>query len=484
VRARVWGIRILIAVPLALALLAVGGAANAVAGLPDLQPWHQLASGLEPRAAEVTPAFTLDAYLAREEAVFREVRENVENVVSRDADALVPNRYVTGSRSHPDRLPTPGNRTQIQSVGTPRGGALLIHGLTDSPYSMRALADELNGAGFYTLSLRMQGHGTVPGGLTTAVWEDWSAAVQMGARHVRDQVGANRPLVLVGYSNGGALVTKYALDALEDASLPSPAKLILLSPMIGVSPAARLARAISVLGPVVPKARWIDVVPEYNPFKYNSFPANAGFQTWRLTRALNRQLLRARQQGLLAKMPPVLAFQSIVDTTVSTPAVIHDLFDHLPAGRSELVLFDLNRQAGIDAFTKPDAVLPRLIGEGRRTFTVTLVTNASPETVEVAAMSVAAGADAITTEPLELSWPESTYSLSHIALPFSIDDPIYGGEGHGREFGSVALGRLSARGEKGSLIVPAEVLMRLTWNPFFPYLAQRVERWVIEAAPR
>ncbi len=239
-----------------------------------------------------------------------------------------------------------------------------------------------------------------------------------------------------------------------------------------------------MLGPVVPKARWIDVVPEYNPFKYNSFPANAGFQTSRLTGALNRQLLRAQEQGLLAKMPPVLAFQSIVDTTVSTPAVIHDLFDHLPAGRSELVLFDLNRQAGIDAFTRPEAVLPRLIGDGRRPFAVTLVTNASADTSEVAAMSVAAGADAITTEPLGLSWPESIYSLSHIALPFPIDDPIYGGEGRGRELGSVSLGRLSARGEKGSLIIPAEVLMRLTWNPFFPYLAQRVERWVIDVPPR
>jgi alpha-beta hydrolase superfamily lysophospholipase len=349
---------------------------------------------------------------------------------------------------------------------------------------MRALAERLNAAGFYTLSLRMQGHGTVPGGLTNTRWEDWSAAVRMGARHVRGQIGAGRPLVLIGYSNGGALITKYALDALEDASLPPPATLILLSPMIGVSPAARLASAISLLGPVVPKARWIDVIPEYNPFKYNSFPANAGAQTARLTGALRSQLLRAEQQGRLANMPPVLAFQSIVDTTVSTPAVIHDLFDHLPAGRSELVLFDLNRQAGIDAFTRPDAVLPRLIGDGRRGYAVTLVTNADADTVAVSAMSVAAGADAITTEPLGLSWPDSIYSLSHVAVPFPIDDPIYGGEGRGRELGSVSLGRLSARGEKGVLIVPAEVLMRMTWNPFFPYLARRVERWVIDAVPR
>ena len=87
----------------------------------------------------------------------------------------------------------------------------------------------------------MQGHGTVPGGLVNATWEDWSAAVRMGARHMRRQIGPDRPLVLVGYSNGGALVTKYTLDALDDATLPPPAQLILLSPMIGVSPAARLA---------------------------------------------------------------------------------------------------------------------------------------------------------------------------------------------------------------------------------------------------
>ena len=33
-------------------------------------------------------------------------------------------------------------------AATPRGGALLIHGLTDSPYSMRALAEHLNAGGF------------------------------------------------------------------------------------------------------------------------------------------------------------------------------------------------------------------------------------------------------------------------------------------------------------------------------------------------
>ena len=374
-RVKVWLIRGLLMVPIALGTLAVGGAAIAVSSLPDLQPWHHLVSDLEPRASEITPTFTLEAYLEREEAVFREMRDQVETVVTDGANPAIPNRYVTASRSHPDRLGSPWNRTSLLTVPAPRGGALMVHGLTDSPYSMRALAERMHAAGYYTLSLRMQGHGTVPGGLVNTTWEDWSAAVRMGARHVRQAIGPDLPLVLFGYSNGGALVTKYALDALDDTSLPPPAKLILLSPMIGVSPAARLARTISLLGPVVEKARWIDVVPEYNPFRYNSFPANAGAQTSRLTRAIASQLVQAGRDGVLDRMPPVLAFQSVVDTTVSTPAVALELLDRLPPGRNELVLFDLNRQAGIDAFTRPEAVLPLLVGDRPRPYTVTLVTN-------------------------------------------------------------------------------------------------------------
>src|SRR4030095_519345 len=104
----------------------------------------------------------------------------------------------------------------------------------------------------------------------------------------------------------------------------------------------------------------------------------------------------------------------------------------------------------------------------------TLVTNTRPDTLEVSAMAVAEGASAITTEPLGLSWPESITSLSHVALPFPIDDPVYGGEGRGREIGSVSLGRLSPRGEKSVLIVPQEMVMRLAGDTLFSYLLSRV----------
>jgi alpha-beta hydrolase superfamily lysophospholipase len=72
-------------------------------------------------------------------------------------------------------------------------------------------------------------------------WERWMAATRLAVREARLQAGADRPIHLVGFSNGGALAMKYALDSLEDPRLERPARIILISPMIGVTRYARFA---------------------------------------------------------------------------------------------------------------------------------------------------------------------------------------------------------------------------------------------------
>ena len=165
---------------------------------------------------------------------------------------------------------------------------------------MRAIAEQLRADGYYSLALRMPGHGTVPAGLVASGADDWNAAVRLGVRHVRGHRLARAcRSCSSGYSNGGALVTRYTLEALEDSSLPRADRLVLVSPMIGVTPMARLASVISALGPIpyFEKARWLDVIPEYNPFKYNSFPANAGRQTYDVTTDVQRRLTRLGADG-------------------------------------------------------------------------------------------------------------------------------------------------------------------------------------------
>jgi len=55
--------------------------------------------------------------------------------------------------------------------------------------------------------------------------------------------------------------------------------------MIGITRFARFAglAGLPAIFPVFAKAAWLAVLPEFNPFKYNSFPVNGGRQSFRLT---------------------------------------------------------------------------------------------------------------------------------------------------------------------------------------------------------
>ncbi len=482
---RRWTLWLLWSAALVFATIVIGGALDARRRIADLEPWHRIVPR-DVRAADLTPRSTLAEYLAIEDAAFRIVHDQIEQKLD-DASRVPANRYNPDGFSHPGRLGTDWNRTQVLSPATDAiGGALLVHGLTDSPYSMRTLGEDLRARGYYVLALRMPGHGTVPAGLTDVTWEDWLAAVRLGVRHLRTTVGGDKPLVLVGYSNGGALVLKYALDALEGSGDPQADRIVLLSPMIGVAPFAWLARVISMLGPVpaFEKARWLDVYPEYNPFKYNSFAANAGLQTWRLTTTLQAQIARAASAQLASRLPPILTFHSLVDDTVSTPALVHALYDVIADERSEVVLFDINRMSGLGPFIRSaDAtLLSRLTDASPRRYRRTLVTNVDPASLDVAERSIAPGAVTIETRPLGVAWPRDVYSLSHIAVPFPLSDPLYGREESAAPPRLIRLGLLSPRGERAVLSVPSDTLLRLTCNPFFVYMNARIGAWLPAAS--
>ena len=62
-------------------------------------------------------------------------------------------------------------------------------------------------------------------------------------------------------------------------------------------------------------------------------------------------------------------------------------------------------------------------------------------------------------------------------LPFPIDDEVYGSHPRTSAFDVVRLGTLSPRGERAVLTVPIDTLMRVSCNPFYPYLAERLTAW-------
>ena len=104
-------------------------------------------------------------------------------------------------------------------------------------------------------------------------------------------------------------------------------------------------------------------------------------------------------------------------------------------------------------------------------FTLKLVTNKNPGTRSVVEQTWKSGKEPEAIRDLGLEWPEGIYSLSHVALPFAPNDPVYGGENPLPSPG-IKLGNLAWRGEKNVLNVSPTNMLRLRWNPFYSYLEQ------------
>ena len=450
---------------------------NLLQSRPDLSVWHR---------ADLDAEFNVDSdvanfseYLELENRLFAQLDELVYANVPQGTGNII-NRYSRGSMSDPGRWPVNWNRSFVLRNDEPAVGVLLLHGLSDSPYSMRALGERLHEAGAWVLGLRIPGHGTAPSGLVEIRWRDMAAAVRLAARHVQNTVGDKR-FYLVGYSNGGALSVEYALSTLDDASLPRPSGVILLSPEIGVSGFAALAVWQARLGHLLglEKLAWNSVQPEYDPFKYGSFPVNAGDVAHRITVHIQDRLTAMRRTGKLEQMPPILAFQSSVDATVSPRALVENLFARLPSANHELVLFDINRVLDAEELFKndPKTVFEPLLRRVDRGFNLTVVTNESEGSRRVVARR-RVGGKAESSAPTYLNeWPLGIYSLAHVALPFPPDDPVYGGPSAAESPG-IQLGNLALRGEHGVLRVSGTDLLRLRWNPFFDYVQSRILKFM------
>jgi alpha-beta hydrolase superfamily lysophospholipase len=470
-----------VAAAVAVALLLFALRAYNVSNGPPLQLWHKYVPP-EMSAADIDRA-DWPTWIAHENTLFADVRANVTDRLPW-SERIASNRYFAGSPLYPAKFEHDWNRSYVlHPPGPPVGAVVLLHGMTDAPYSLRHVAQRYVEHGYVAVGIRLPGHGTVPAALTRVDWETWMAATRLAVREARRLAGADKPLDIVGYSNGGALALKYAMDAIEDGRLAHARHIILVSPMVGVTRYARFAglAELPALLPAFANAAWLNVVPEFNPFKYNSFPVNGARQSHRLTTALQAQLVRLGRGGRLAALPPVLTFQSVADFTVSTPAILQSLYAWLPANGSELVLFDVNRHAKPGVLANPSALgaLRQMMPALPLRYRLTVIGNASGD-ARVTERVVEPGRTVARYRPLALFYPPNIFSLSHVALPFPPDDPLYGfaAADTDRPAFGIALGSLSVRAERGVLTVSLDALFRIGSNPFFPYVLERLDGWI------
>jgi hypothetical protein len=163
--------------------------------------------------------------------------------------------------------------------------------------------------------------------------------------------------------------------------------------------------------------------------------------------------------------------------------VVDSLLKLLAPNRHELVLFDINRSAAIAKLLidDPAPLTARLLAEDDLPFAVTLISNENEESTAVVARYKAPFATAVSTiQPLGLTWPQGVVSLSHIALPFPPDDPLYGQYPPDND-DVLFLGDMALRGERGTLRLDPEWLLRQRNNPFYDYLEERALQWFHDA---
>jgi len=165
----------------------------------------------------------------------------------------------------------------------PRYGALLIHGLFDSPFVMRDIGQRLSSEGLLVRSILLPGHGTIPGALQNITCEEWIQSVRYGISSFQKTVDG---LFLIGFSTGGALACHLATQS----SIVPIQGLMLLAPAFKIhSRFAFLAEWINVMGNYWQRAKWLTCQPEVDYTKYCSIPFNAVYQLERLIKKIKNQ---------------------------------------------------------------------------------------------------------------------------------------------------------------------------------------------------
>jgi esterase/lipase len=312
---------------------------------------------------------------------------------------------------------------------------LLTHGLTSSPYAMRHLAAFFQQNGFRVMVVLLPGHGTQPGDLLEVSWQEWAKTVAYGAYKLAEEVDE---VYLAGYSIGGALSV---YQSLRDRRVRG---LFLFSPALRITPWAAWANLHKLYSWLMPSAKWVDIKPDRDIYKYESFTKNAAAQTYALTRKLNARL-RKHQLDI-----PVFIAASEDDITVKTSAIM-EFTTRARHPASKLVLYT----------TEPEK-FPHGILEGR----LELVNSAVPA--------------------------QKILSSAHTAIAIPPEDTYYGMAGEysncvhyypdNMEKYDACIKNPAAdfQGEITAKNLAAGILRRLTYNPNFAALEVSMQRFIDE----
>ncbi|HVE97569.1 MAG TPA: alpha/beta fold hydrolase [Mycobacteriales bacterium] len=212
-------------------------------------------------------------------------------------------------------------------------GALLVHGFTGSPASMRPWGEHLAATGLTVLGPRLPGHGTRWQDLNLTGWRDWYAEAQRGLLDLR---GRCDQVFVMALSMGACLSLRLAEEHPDKV-----AGLVLVNPSLLTL--RRDAKLLPVLSKVVPSLKGIinDIKkPGGDEIGYDRIPLRAA--------ATLADMWRTTVNDLGRVSCPTLVFRSATDHVVEA-ASTELLLAQIGAGDvEERVLQDSYHVATLD----------------------------------------------------------------------------------------------------------------------------------------
>ena len=232
---------------------------------------------------------------------------------------------------------------------TPRS-ILLVHGLTDSPYSMRELARLFHARGYNAAAVLLPGHGTRPQDLLRVKLQEWRDETDFGLAAAS---ALGQRVSLAGFSTGGALV----LDALRrnnaGAAPVDVDDVFLFSPALKL--VSRLApwACLPGVAPLIEAVRPWAMDTRGDSHRYNKMALNAVCQLHRLIQD-NDAARPALLADAAARGFGFFAIATAADAAVDSGAVAEFLASLPPESRRALVLYPKADAIRHENVTRPE----------------------------------------------------------------------------------------------------------------------------------
>lgn len=204
-------------------------------------------------------------------------------------------------------------------------GVLLVHGLGDSPYFFRDVANAMCNEGIHVRTILLPGHGSKPGDMLNVSYEQWQQETNHHIRLFSEEVDN---LYIGGFSTGANLTTIASYSMAEELNIKG---------LIHFSPAFKSRFFVSRLAPYIDSLfPWPNVEEEDNPSRYNS-TAMPGFAAYQESVNVLQDLFSQSEKGKRTLNLPVLMVVAEKDSVVDTTKIAKQFRDNFTHTRKCLL---------------------------------------------------------------------------------------------------------------------------------------------------